>query len=67
MKKNDVKKLVNKSAVELMKDVAEAKVKLADVKRDILSGKVKNAHAYGALKKDISRMLTVAHIKNTTK
>ncbi len=67
MKKNDIKKLVSKSAAELIKDVTEAKEKLVELKRDILSGKVKNAHAYGALKKDIARMLTAAHTKPTTK
>ena len=66
MKKNDVKKLLNKSAEELMKDVAESKEKLWQMKRDIVSGKVKNAHSYGALQRDIARMLTVAHTKQTS-
>jgi ribosomal protein L29 len=67
MKKNDVKKILDKSAVELAKDVAEAKEKLWDLKRDITSGKVKNAHAAGELRRTIARMLTVMHNKQTSK
>ena len=63
MKKNDVKKLLNTSAAELMKDVVEAKEKLIEMKRDIVSGKLKNSHAYITLRRDIARMLTAAHTK----
>ncbi len=67
MKKNDVKKLPNKTVAELAKDVAEAKEKLWQLSRDIASGKVKNAHAKSALRRDIARMLTVMQNKQTTK
>ena len=67
MKKQDVKKLVNKSAAELAKDVSEAKEKLWELVRDIASGKVKNARSKGVLRRDIARMLTVMHTKQTSK
>ena len=67
MKKNDIKKLVNKTAAELLKDVAEAKEKLWELSRDIASGKQKNPHSRIALRRDIARMLTFAKINKTAK
>jgi ribosomal protein L29 len=67
MKKNDVKKILDKSATELAKDITEAKEKLWELKRDIVSGKVKNAHSAGELRRTIARMLTVMHNKQTSK
>lgn len=67
MKKSEIKKLANKSAEELAKDAAEAKEKLWQLSRDIASGKIKNAHARSALRRDIARMLTVMHNKQTSK
>jgi ribosomal protein L29 len=63
MKKNEVKKLVTKSMTELVKDIAEAKEKLWETHRDVKSGKVKNSHLIGELRKDIARMLTIVQNK----
>lgn len=66
MKRTDVKKLANMSAAELLKNVAESKEKLWEMKRDVASGKVKNAHAITVLRRDIARMLFAAQA-NTKK
>ncbi len=65
MKTNEVKKLATKSIAELVKDVAEAKEKLWETHRDVKSGKVKNSHLIGELRRDIARMLTVVQNKRT--
>lgn len=58
MKSNDVKKIMSKSAAELTKDLSEAREKLWETKRDIASGKLKNAHAAAEQRRTIARMLT---------
>ncbi len=67
MKKQEVAKLKNKSAAELTKDVAEAKEKLWQLRREIEGGKVKNVHAKAELRRDIARMITVAEEKQKTR
>ena len=59
MKKGDITKLKNRSAEELRKEVAEAKEKLWELRREIAGGKVKNVKTRGALRRDVARMLTI--------
>jgi ribosomal protein L29 len=63
MDKNEIKKLTAKSSAELTKDISEAKEKLWETHRDVKSGKVKNSHLIGELRRDIARMLTVVQNK----
>jgi ribosomal protein L29 len=67
MKRNDIKKLVNKTPAELVKDIAESKEKLWELRREIAAGKVKNAHSKSVLRRDIARMFTVMQNKQTSK
>lgn len=61
MKRNDFQQLKNASKAELQNKVREARTKLASLQFDKHLGKVKNAHEITMLKRDIARMLTVAH------
>lgn len=64
MKKDEIKKLHAKSSAELLKDAVEAKEKLWQTRRDIVSGKVKNSHLLGELRRDIARMLSIVQNKS---
>jgi len=63
MKKTEVKKLGTMGASELMKDATEAKEKLWEARRDVMSGKLKNNHVLSEMRRDIARMLTIVQNK----
>jgi ribosomal protein L29 len=66
MKKTDIQKLATKSVAELQKEIIEAREKLWQQKRDVVSGKVKNPHSVTYLRRDIARMLTVVQNKKNS-
>lgn len=67
MKTKDIQKLKNKSAEELKKEVAEKKEKLWELKKDVVSGKLKNVRAPREAAKEIARMLTLIKEKEAKK
>jgi ribosomal protein L29 len=67
MKKQDVAKLNNRSAEELLKDADVLREKIWEMRREIAGGKIKNVKAKRALRKDLARTLTVVSIKGLQK
>jgi ribosomal protein L29 len=67
MKKNDFKKILNKSVAELTKEVSEGREKLWVATKNIASGKTKNVREARETRKDIARMLTLINAKKETK
>lgn len=67
MKKQDVAKLNNRSAEELLKDAAVLREKIWEMRREIAGGKVKNVKAKRALRKDLARTLTAVSLKGLQK
>lgn len=63
MKKRDIEKIKNKSEGELKADLAAAREKLWQVKKDIAGGKVKNVREARLVRNDIARMLTLINAK----
>ncbi|HOK17485.1 MAG TPA: 50S ribosomal protein L29 [Candidatus Paceibacterota bacterium] len=54
-----IKELKNKKSDELLNLLADSRKKLAELKINLASGKVKNVKAVKMLKKDIARILTI--------
>lgn len=67
MKKQDVAKLNNRSAEELLKDAAVLREKIWEMRREIAGGKIKNVKAKRSLRKDLARTLTVVSLKGLQK
>ncbi len=65
MKKNDIAKLKSRSAVELRKDAAEAREKIWNLRREIAGGKIKNVRLKRTMRRDVARLLTLAHLQET--
>lgn len=63
MKRKELAEYKNKKIEELMKDVSLLQEKLNGLRFDIASGKVKNIHAFKAVKKSIAQLLTLINIK----
>lgn len=62
MKKNDIKKLKERNAKDLERDLAEAREELRALKFDLAAGKVKNVRAINENKKKIARIMTFLNI-----
>lgn len=58
MKKNDIKKLKERNAKDLEKDLVDAREELRALKFDLAAGKVKNVRAINENKKKIARIMT---------
>lgn len=67
MKKNDIKKLKERNAKDLEKDLADAREELRALKFDLAAGKVKNVRAINENKKKIARILTFLKATQTNK
>lgn len=52
----------NKPIAELMKELAEQKQKLVDLKFDLSAGKVKNIKEIRKIKKNIAKILTAVNV-----
>jgi len=59
MKRREFKQLKNKPSTELKIQLASLKDKLWELKKDLVSGKVKNVSEIRKIKKDIARITTL--------
>ena len=63
MKKNEIKKLGDKTIADLRKSLTEAREELRTLKFDLAAGKVKNIQRAKEAKKKIARILTFIRLK----
>lgn len=63
MKRNDIQELKNKSKEELTKNLQELRVKVRDLKVDVMYGKEKNVKSIKNVKKTIARIQTFLNAK----
>ena len=63
MKKNEIKKLGDKTIADLRKSLTEAREELRTLKFDLAAGKVKNIQRAKEAKKKIARILTFIQLK----
>jgi len=59
MKKKEFQEYKNKSKAEILKDLANYREKLANLKFDLAAGKVKNIREIRLVKKTIAQLLTL--------
>ncbi len=63
MKKNDIKKLGDKTIPDLKKTLVEAREELRTLRFDLAAGKVKNIQKAKEVRKKIARVLTFIRLK----
>jgi ribosomal protein L29 len=63
MKKNEIKKLSDKTIADLRKALTEAREELRALRFDLAAGKVKNIQKAKEVRKKIARVLTFIQLK----
>ncbi len=66
MKKNDIKKLHDETAVSLLKKAQTLKSELATLRVNARNNPPKDTNTVSKKKKELAILLTVAHLKATT-
>lgn len=64
MKRNEIKKLKDKTVAELSKELIEAREGLRAMKFELAQGKIKNVRAINETKKKIARILTFIKLQH---
>ena len=66
MKKNQLKELATKTAVELISLIQKGEIELAKLKMDLRAGKIKDVQSLNKKKDDLARLKTVFRSKQVT-